>query len=46
MREFYRLHEANPRWTKAEALRQAQLSLLKGSNNERGPAATMQQCSS
>jgi CHAT domain-containing protein len=30
MREFYRLHEANPQWTKAEALRQAQLALLRG----------------
>lgn len=30
MREFYRLREANPQWTKAEALRQAQLELLTG----------------
>jgi CHAT domain-containing protein len=29
MREFYRLREANPRWSKAEALRQAQVALLK-----------------
>ena len=29
MREFYRLRQANPRWPKAEALRQAQLALLK-----------------
>lgn len=30
MREFYRLREANPQWSKAEALRQAQLELLAG----------------
>jgi CHAT domain-containing protein len=30
MREFYRLREANPAWSKAEALRQAQLELLTG----------------
>ena len=30
MREFYRLREANPQWTKSEALRQAQLELLTG----------------
>ena len=29
MREFYRLKEANPQWSKAEALRQAQIALLK-----------------
>jgi CHAT domain-containing protein len=33
MREFYRLREANPQWTKAEALRQAQLELLTGQTN-------------
>jgi len=30
MREFYRLRQANPQWSKGEALRQAQLALLKG----------------
>jgi len=30
MREFYRLKEANPQWSKAEALRQTQIALLKG----------------
>jgi CHAT domain-containing protein len=30
MREFYRLKRANPQWSKAEALRQAQTALLKG----------------
>lgn len=30
MREFYRLKRANPRWSKAEALRQAQIAMLKG----------------
>lgn len=30
MREFYRLREANPGMTKAEALSQAQISLLTG----------------
>ena len=30
MREFYHQREANPNWTKAEALRQAQLELLTG----------------
>ncbi|HMP81430.1 MAG TPA: CHAT domain-containing protein, partial [Verrucomicrobiota bacterium] len=30
MREFYRLRQTNPAWTKAEALRQAQLKLLRG----------------
>ncbi|MGH9971215.1 MAG: tetratricopeptide repeat protein [Pyrinomonadaceae bacterium] len=30
MREFYRLREANPKWTKVEALQQAQLELLTG----------------
>ena len=30
MHEFYRLRQANPRWSKVEALRQAQMTLLKG----------------
>jgi CHAT domain-containing protein/tetratricopeptide (TPR) repeat protein len=30
MREFYELREANPEWSKAEALRQAQVALLRG----------------
>jgi CHAT domain-containing protein/Flp pilus assembly protein TadD len=30
MREFYRLRQANPRWSKAEALRRAQMALLRG----------------
>ena len=30
MREFYQLREARPQWSKSEALRQAQLALLKG----------------
>ena len=30
MGEFYRLREANPTWTKAEALRRAQIALLTG----------------
>ncbi|MCM3902436.1 MAG: CHAT domain-containing protein, partial [Pyrinomonadaceae bacterium] len=29
MREFYRLKQANPQWSKAEALRHAQLALLR-----------------
>lgn len=44
MREFYRLHEANPQWTKAEALRQAQLALLKG-NIQDNSSATVQRTS-
>jgi CHAT domain-containing protein len=28
MREFYRLRQANPQWSKAEALRHAQMGLL------------------
>jgi len=32
MGEFYRLRKANPTWSKAEALRQAQISLLTGKN--------------
>ncbi len=34
MREFYRLREASPQLTKAEALRQAQLQLLRGTANQ------------
>jgi CHAT domain-containing protein len=30
MREFYRLKRANPQWSKAEALRQTQIAMLKG----------------
>ena len=30
MREFYQLRGARPQWSKSEALRQAQLALLKG----------------
>ena len=40
MREFYRLHDANPRWTKAEALWQAQLTLLHGHNKDRTATIT------
>lgn len=46
MREFYRLHEANSQWTKAEALRQAQRALMKGNSKDGGPATTTQQRSS
>jgi CHAT domain-containing protein len=45
MREFYRLREANPQWTKVEALRQAQLALLKGSNRNEPGAGTGQRSS-
>ena len=47
MREFYQLKQKNPRWSKAEALRQAQMALLKGkvssngaNEKKRGPTAT------
>ena len=33
-REFYRLRETNPGMTKVEALREAQLSLLRGEHRE------------
>lgn len=33
MREFYELREANPEWSKAEALRQAQIALLRGKDS-------------
>ena len=39
MREFYRLRQANPQWSKAEALRQAQLALLKGKQTSSEPAS-------
>ena len=32
MREFYQLKETKPQWSKAEALRQAQMALLKGAD--------------
>ena len=35
MREFYRLRQANPQWSKGEAFRQAQLALLKGKRSSR-----------
>ena len=39
MREFYRLRQANPQWSKGEALRQAQLALLKGKQTSSEPAS-------
>jgi CHAT domain-containing protein len=36
MREFYRLKQENPQWSKAEALRQAQTALLKGKVASKG----------
>lgn len=38
MREFYQLKGANPRWSKAEALRQAQIALLKGKEMTKRPS--------
>jgi CHAT domain-containing protein len=32
MREFYQLKKERPQWSKSEALRQAQIALLKGSD--------------
>jgi CHAT domain-containing protein/Tfp pilus assembly protein PilF len=48
MREFYRLRRENRSWSKAEALKQAQLALLKGritssetaTDQQRGPSVT------
>jgi CHAT domain-containing protein len=47
MREFYQLKQKNPQWSKAEALRQAQMTLLKGkasssgaNEKKRGPTIT------
>jgi CHAT domain-containing protein/uncharacterized protein HemY len=39
MREFYRLREANPQWSKVEALRQAQIALLRGKDSGSKQAA-------
>jgi CHAT domain-containing protein len=36
MREFYRLKRANPQWSKAESLREAQIALLKGKVSSSG----------
>ena len=38
MREFYQLKGANPQWSKAEALRQAQIALLKGKEMTKRPS--------
>ena len=38
MREFYQLKGANPQWLKAEALRQAQIALLKGKEMTKRPS--------
>jgi len=43
MQEFYRLREASAGTTKAEALRQAQLKLLRGDKTVAGPAAADRQ---
>jgi CHAT domain-containing protein/Tfp pilus assembly protein PilF len=39
MGDFYRLRKAHPEWTKLEALRQAQLRMLRGEIRGRGGAA-------
>jgi CHAT domain-containing protein len=39
MREFYRLKRANPQWAKAEALRQAQIAMLKGQDTNHKQAS-------
>lgn len=45
MTTFYQIYKNNPNITKAEALRLAQLSLLRGNNKTNGPEATTQRTS-